>query len=170
MATVVGSIDAETLQQLINAHGAALKLYARQWCQAPEDAVQEALIDLLRRIPLPDHPVPWLYHTVRCKAINLARAETRRSKHQKQAGQKREPWFLPQPGEPDHLQDVDSLLARLPRLEREILVARLWGEQSFAEIASLVGHPTSTVHRRYHQALRQLKQWINQSQTDETGR
>lgn len=49
-------IDTERLQQLIDRHGAALTLYARQWCHAPEDALQEALIDLLRQDSVPDCP------------------------------------------------------------------------------------------------------------------
>ena len=44
----VEQIDTERLQQLIDSHGAALALYANQWCNAPEDALQEALIELLR--------------------------------------------------------------------------------------------------------------------------
>lgn len=79
-------IDAQRIAELVDAHGAALGLYARQWCRAPEDALQEALTELLRQNPPPDHPVAWLYKTVRRRAMNLARAETRRAKHHRQAG------------------------------------------------------------------------------------
>ena len=53
-------------------HGAAKSLYARQWCRVPDDALQEALIDLARQDPVPDNPVAWLYKTVRRRAMNLA--------------------------------------------------------------------------------------------------
>ena len=42
-----------------------MSLYARQWCHAPDDALQEALIELLRQSPAPDNPVAWLYKTLR---------------------------------------------------------------------------------------------------------
>ena len=155
-------INAQTLQELIDAHAAALTLYARQWCRAPEDAVQEALIELLRQDPIPDNVVPWLYTVVRRRAMNIARSDGRRTKHQQQAGQQREPWFLPAENDLDSPLDYESFLARLPRLEREIVVARIWGERTFAEIADLVEHPRSTVHRRYQAALAALECMINE--------
>ena len=57
---------------MIDAHGATLMLYARQWCRDPDDALQEALTELLRQSPAPDSPVAWLHKTVRRRAMNLA--------------------------------------------------------------------------------------------------
>lgn len=152
----VTGIDARRIGELVDAHGAALALYARQWCRAPEDALQEALIDLLRQSPVPDHPVAWLYKTVRRRAMNLARAERRRAKHHRQACEQRESWFLPTDDMPGEHVDVETLLGRLPPLEREIVVARLWGELSYSQIAELVGRSTSAVHRRYQRAVVEL--------------
>ena len=154
-------MDALLLQKLIDAHGAALVLYARQWCRAPEDAVQEALIELLRQDPPPEEPAAWLYTTVRRRAMNLARAEGRQAKHLQRAGQQREAWFLP-PDDSEQSWDYEALLARLPQLEREIIVAKIWGERSFVEIADLVEMPRSTVHRRYQQALAELERMIHE--------
>ncbi len=161
-------IDAQFLQELIDAHSAALTLYARQWCHAPEDAVQEALIELLRQDPFPDNVVAWLYVAVRRRAMNVARAESRREKHQQQAGRQRGHWFVTEEGDLDDPTDYQTYLARLPQLEREIIVARIWGERSFAEIGELVKQSTSTVHRRYQQALATLQRMINETQTCET--
>lgn len=157
-------MNSDNLQQLIDRHGAALALYARQWCHAPDDALQEALINLMRQDPAPDNPVAWLYTTVRRRAMNLARAEMRRSKHQQQAGQLREPWFVETQDDVDSAFDIQSFLGRLPRLEREILVARIWGERSFAEIAEIVDLPSSTVHRRYRRALSELERMIHEKE------
>jgi RNA polymerase sigma-70 factor (ECF subfamily) len=157
----VTHIDAEKLRQLIDAHGAALTLFASQWCRVPDDALQDALIDLLRQSPAPNYPVAWLYKTVRRRATNLARAEQRRAKHQRRAGEQRKPWFLPPDNVWDDTVDLESLLTKLPRLEREIVVARVWGELSFGQIADLVNRSTSSVHRRYQRALVQLGQMMN---------
>jgi RNA polymerase sigma-70 factor (ECF subfamily) len=169
----VTQIDTRRLRQLIDERGAALALYARQWCRAPDDAVQEALIDLLRQDPVPDHPIAWLYKVVRRRAMNLARAERRRDRHHHRAGRERESWFLPAENAAlEEAVDVESLLRQLPRLEREIVVSRIWGELSFDQIANVVGRSTSSVHRRYRRALAELARILDDEhaesrQTDE---
>ena len=45
------------IARLIDTHSAPLVLYARQWCDAPEDVVQEAFIKLVRQSPPPDDTV-----------------------------------------------------------------------------------------------------------------
>lgn len=154
-------IDTEQLQQLIDEQGAALVLYARQWCNAPEDALQEALIDLLRQDPVPRHPVGWLYKTVRRRAMNLARGERRRAKYQRRAGEQREAWFVDVGGEELDAGELAGMLDRLPPLEREIVVARIWGELPFERIAELTEISSSSVHRRYLRALLALGDMMN---------
>jgi RNA polymerase sigma-70 factor (ECF subfamily) len=161
----VTQIDTQRLKDLVDAHGAALTLYARQWCRVPEDALQEALIDLLRQDPIPYHIVGWLYVTVRRRAMNLARAEERRLKHHRQAGEQKESWFVPAGDSLDDPFDLEMHLAQLPRLEREIVVARVWGDLSYEQIAELVEQSTSSVHRRYQQALAELGRMMNKNTT-----
>ena len=156
-------INAQRLQELINLHGPALTLYARQWCHAAEDAVQEAFVDLVRQDPQPDNPVAWLYLAARRRATNQARSERRRARHQRLAGEQRMAWFLPANDGLDQTADLQSLLAELPDLEREIVIARIWGELAFAQIAELVQQPLSSVHRRYQQALTELGRKMNTS-------
>src|SRR5262245_59139465 len=55
------SMGPEILGRLIDEHAAALTLYARQWCDAPEDVVQEAFLKLVAQRPVPDSPAAWLY-------------------------------------------------------------------------------------------------------------
>ena len=171
----VERIDTERLRQLIEAHGAALALYARQWCTAPDDAVQEALIELLRQDPAPRHPAAWLFKTVRRRAMNLARGERRRAEHHRRAGREREGWFVEEPGEGLDSGELAGMLDQLPRVEREIVVARIWGELPFERIAELVDLSSSSVHRRYRRALSLLGEMMNGKQdtsgpTDEAGR
>ncbi|MEL6898140.1 MAG: sigma factor, partial [Planctomycetota bacterium] len=66
------------LQPLIDRHAAALRLYALQFCRWPEDAVQEAFIELASREEMPEHPDRWLYVVVRRRSLNVARSERRR--------------------------------------------------------------------------------------------
>lgn len=155
-------IDAEQLRQLIDAYGAALTLYARQWCNAPEDALQEALIELVRLETPPDRPQAWLYKAVRCRAINIARAESRRAAHHRRACEERAAWFVDDSGNAFDGGELATMLERLPPLEREIVVARIWGELPFDEIADLVDVSTSAAHRRYQKALALLGEMMNQ--------
>ena len=72
----------ELLGQLVDDHAAALVLYARQWCAAPEDIVQQAFLKLVTQRPPPAKPVPWLFRVVRNEAISAMRAAKRRQRHE----------------------------------------------------------------------------------------
>jgi RNA polymerase sigma-70 factor (ECF subfamily) len=165
----VERIDAEHLQQLIDTHGAALALYARQWCHVPEDAVQEALIELLRQEPMPDSPIAWLFKTVRRRAMNLARGERRRAEHQRRASEQRATWFADAADAEFDSEEIEEMLEQLPSLEREIVVARIWGELPFEQIAELVTISSSAAHRRYHKALSLLGEMMNGTFSDNQG-
>lgn len=159
-------IDAEYLQHVIDTHGPALLLYARQWCRSPEDALQETWIQLINQTQPPENLLPWLYVTVRRRAMNLMRGDTRRDHHHQQSGIHQDQWFLPDSDRHESV-DFQQLIAELPRTDREILVARVWGELSFSAIADLVDLSVSSVHRRYHEAIAALKRSINASENTE---
>lgn len=150
-------LAARQLQKLVQSHGAALVLYARQWCCCPDDALQEALIDLARQRPAPRDPMGWLFKAVRFKAINLSRAERRRNQYENAAAQQRDSWFERDPVDAVQSSELEAMLTELEPTNREIVVARIWGGMSFEQIAELVDSSLSTVHRRYQQTLKQLE-------------
>lgn len=63
----------DELAELVDAHVDALLLYARQWSHASAaDVVQEAFLQLVRRVQANDPPenvVGWLYRVVRNELI-----------------------------------------------------------------------------------------------------
>ena len=63
-------MESERLRRLIDRLAAALELYARQWCDEPEDVVQEAFVKLAEQPATPLNPAAWLFRTVRNRAIN----------------------------------------------------------------------------------------------------
>ncbi len=154
-------LSAGKLQDLVESHGAALVLYARQWCSSPDDALQEALIDLAQLTVGPRDPVGWLFKTVRCKALNQARSQRRREMHQRQAAEDRDTWFERDPADAVQSSELETMLEELEPLEREIVVARIWGGMSFEQIAELVDVSMSTVHRHYQKTLKQLEHKLN---------
>jgi RNA polymerase sigma-70 factor (ECF subfamily) len=151
-------VDQELLSRLLDEHSAALVLYAQQWCDGPEDVVQEAFVRLMRQRPVPDNVVGWLYHVVRNLAISAARKSGRRARHEAAAATGRQPWFEPAADDALDAAGAVAALASLPVEEREVIVLRLWSELSFQEIAELIGVSTSTAHRRYEHGLRALQE------------
>jgi RNA polymerase sigma-70 factor (ECF subfamily) len=73
----------------------------------------------------------------------------------------REPWFSDDASGRLAAAEVTALLWQLDPLDREILVARVWGGLSFEEVVAVVDRPLSTVHRRYRQALAWLGERMN---------
>lgn len=152
-------MDPEHLGYLIDRQSAALVLFARQWCAAPEDVVQESFIKLARQQPAPRQPVAWLYRTVRNGAISQSRAERRRQTHEGRAAEQAATWFQA-PDDPDGLDATTAAaaLADLPLDQREAIVAHLWGGLTFEQIAEMVGGSAATVWRRYAAGLAILRQ------------
>jgi len=157
----MAAIPLEALTRLLDQHTAALVLYARQWCDAPEDVVQEAFLALIREPAVPENVVGWLYRVVRNRAINASRSSGRRQRHEAAAAHCGEPWLVPAEG--DRLDAVAAAraLEGLPDEQRETIVARLWGGLSFEEIAQLTGSAVSTVHRWYHRGLATLRERLS---------
>lgn len=155
-------INESELVQLVAEAGPALVLFARQWTSNPDDALQEGLIELATKDPAPVNPKAWLFQVVRNKAKNLARSERRRAKHESVAAMQA-CWFEPNlEGEVDGKM-VSRWIERLPDLQRQVVVARIWGELTFQQIADLVDRPTATVFRYYRESLESIRLEMNQS-------
>ena len=163
----MGTIGPEILTRLLDEHAAALVLYAGQWCDTPEDVVQEAFLALVRQPAPPDNVLGWLYRVVRNEAINASRTSRRRTKRETIAAGRSEPWF--RVSEDDRLDAVEAARAmrQLPIEQRETIVARLWGGLSFDEIAQLTGSSTSTVHRWYQAGLNFLARKVGCGMSEE---
>lgn len=151
----------ETLKRLYELHAPALLLYARVRCRFPEDAIQEAFIDLARQSDFPPDPVAWLYQAVRFRAINLNRGEQRRIRREQEVALSKEGFFVSSPQQSIDTAELEEALKTLPEEQREIVIARIWGGLTFVQIAKLNGHSSSSVHRRYHEALEELKQKLD---------
>jgi RNA polymerase sigma-70 factor (ECF subfamily) len=154
-------MDSDALGRLIDQHAAALELYARQWCDAPEDVVQEAFLKLAGQRVVPANPAAWLFRVVRNGAINAATAARRRRHHETVAAARASCWF--EAGTmPDRADSLDpetaaSELRALPIEQREVIVAHLWGGLTFEQIGEISGLSSSTAHRLYGSGLSTLR-------------
>jgi RNA polymerase sigma-70 factor (ECF subfamily) len=148
----------ELLGRLFDRHSAALELYARQFCDCPEDVVQEAFIELSRLGEVPNDSAAWLFIVVRNKAFSALRNAKRRKGHEKASAANRHSWFKPSHGDRIDAETAKTILEKLPREERETVIARLWGGLTFQQIAQLTGVTDSTAFRRYESALNALRE------------
>ncbi len=111
-----------------------------------------------RLSPAPRDPLGWLFKAVRFKAINLSRSSddaigmsAQPPAATRQTGLNEIPFDAVQSHE------LEAMLTELEPINREIIVARIWGGMSFEQIAELVECSISTIHRRYQQTLKQLE-------------
>jgi RNA polymerase sigma-70 factor (ECF subfamily) len=151
----------DALGQLIDRYAPALLLYARQWCAAPEDVVQEAFIKLTRERPPPRNAAPWLYRVVRNGAISAARSARRRCRHETVAAERHPLWFTPEETSALDAADATKALEGLPAEQREVIVAHLWGGLTFEQIAALMDCSSSTAHRWYSAGLALLRERLD---------
>jgi RNA polymerase sigma-70 factor (ECF subfamily) len=156
-------LSPEAVTRLWDEHSAALVLYARQWCDMPEDVVQEAFLLLARGAVAPENLVGWMYRVVRNRAINAARSCRRQSRREIAVAARSQPWFVSADGDRLDAAAATGALAELPADQREAIVARLWGGLSFEEIARLSGSSASTVCRCYQRGLAALRERLGWS-------
>ena len=165
-------MDSEQLGRLIDDLADALELYARQWCDEPEDVVQEAFVGLAGQATGPLNPSAWLFRAVRNGAINAGIARRRRNRHEAEAGARA--WFEANPPgrirenaiDPDSAQ---AALSALPAGQREVIVAHLWGGLTFEQIAEIAGLSSSTAHRLYQAGLKSLRERLGVQCPSNTG-
>ncbi len=155
-------VDARLIGDLLDCHGAALELYASQWTNSPEDAVQEALVELARQLQPPEHTVAWLYRVVRNRAMNAGRAARRRAIHEQAAAQLAGEQRGQTMGDVDRLSLPEALEA-MSAEDRELVVLRIWSGLTWQEIAEVSQTSSSGAQRRYVAALKQLRHFLEPS-------
>ncbi len=162
----MGGVGPELLERLVKQHAAALVLYARQWCCAPEDVVQEAFLKLVVQKTPPDHPVPWLYRVVRNAALTASRADRRRRHYETIAAARAPAWFVNTDLAGLDAAATAAALRALPPEQSEVIVARIWGELTFEQIGEAVGCSAATAYRTFAAGLSALREKLGVSCPD----
>jgi RNA polymerase sigma-70 factor (ECF subfamily) len=150
-------MTARQLGDLIDSHAAALVLFARQWCAAPEDVVQDAFVKLAAQPAWPDDPVAWLYRVARNRAIDAGKSERRRARREAAAARPVR-WFAEPAVEGLDAPAAVAALEALPGEQREAIVARLWGGMTLEQVAAVAGCSVSTAYRRYEAGIAALRE------------
>ncbi len=147
------------LARLIDTNAAGLVLYARQWCEAPEDVVQEAFLKLVRQSRPPVDVVAWLYRVVRNGALDAAKLARRRERRELAAARPNR-WFVEPEVDGMEAEVAVAALERLRPEEREAIVAHHWGGLTFEQIAAVAGCSASTAFRRYTAGVEDLRKQL----------
>lgn len=149
-------------------HGPKLLLCARQWTRSiadAEDVVQEAFVRFWRhQRQLGSEPLGLVLVSIRRAAFDLARRDARRSQRELGAASgepdAEQPLFAAGPEGEERRRAIEAALRRLPTEQREVLVLKIWGELTFAQISSQLDVPLNTVASRYRYALAALRQQL----------
>ncbi|MGB1874687.1 MAG: RNA polymerase sigma factor [Akkermansiaceae bacterium] len=160
--------------QWLTENGARMLLFARQQSRSAEDAediLQEALVKLARKVQEgsfeggQDSWRPFLYTTIRRLAIDLGRKNDRRSKREKKSEADRQsetggisdPWFHSDSSNEEARSLLEVELKKLPAKFSEVIILKVWGNHTFAEIGEMLGVSLNTVASRYRYGLERLR-------------
>ena len=154
--------ESDKLGGWIGRYGGPLTYWLRGRCSNPDDVVQETFRRLMQQKPLPERVGAWLFHV----AANLAKEEVRRSRRREhREARVASSESVKAAGFARVEQDeVRELVEALPQQLREVVIARLWGELTWAEIAELLQTPQTSLYRRYEEALAALKEKLEPNQ------
>jgi RNA polymerase sigma-70 factor, ECF subfamily len=158
-------------------HGPRLLLFARQQTRSHEDAqdiLQDALVKLA--VKLKNHEfvgdqnawLPYLYTAIRRLAIDLSRRDDRRKRREDNASADAEaeqtgvfnPWFEGGSGDEETRVQLEEALKQLPEKFSEVIIMKIWGERTFAEIGETLGISQNTAASRYRYGLEALKRHL----------
>jgi RNA polymerase sigma-70 factor (ECF subfamily) len=148
----------------LDAHGAALVLFARQWAPAvgdAEDVVQDAFLRFWKARHRAADPSAYLFACVRRAALDWLRSDRRRTKREERAARpETASVFQFAPEQAERRAMIEAALGRLPEEQRAVLVLKIWGGLTFPQIAAALEIPANTAASRYRYALAGLRELL----------
>ena len=169
--------EASTWRAWLEEFGPKLLLFARQQTRSHEDAqdvFQDAVVKLVGKIH--SHEFiggaeawqPYLYTTIRRLAIDLSRRDDRRKRREDSVGtdtgeaqqEAFHPWFESESSEDETRDQLEEKLKQLPEKFSEVIVMKIWGERTFAQIGEILGISPNTAASRYRYGLEALQKTL----------
>ena len=166
----------------LDAYGSRLLLYARQQCRTEsdaEDVMQEALMQLVRVVEsgefkgVAEQWPSYVYTAIRHLAMDRGRKEeVRRGYEEKVKASMEEssddaPW-LTSAADDEYLRGrIEALLRNIPQEFAEVIILKIWGEQTFQQIADATGTPLSTITSRYRYGLQAMRRELEENPIDD---
>lgn len=173
-ATAEVSPAASAWREWLEEHGPKLLLFARQQTRSHEDAkdvFQDALVKLVEKVRSGEFVggqefwQPYLYTAIRRLAIDLSRRDDRRKRREDNVSADAESeqydvfhsWFESESSDDETRSQLEEKLKELPAKFSEVILLKIWGERTFAEIGETLGISQNTAASRYRYGLEALK-------------
>ena len=164
-------------REWLSEHGAKLLLFARQQTRRQEDAediLQEALVKLARKVDEgifvggQEAWMPFLYTQIRREAIDLGRRNDRRKKRedtvvedeQCQSGGE-DAWFESAGYDEERRSLLEAALKELPGKFSDVIVMKIWGGRTFAQIGDILEISMNTAASRYRYGIEALRKRLS---------
>lgn len=161
-------------REWLDEHAPRLLLFARQQTRSQEDAqdiLQDALVKLVKKLQDgtfsggQDAWMPYLYTALRRLAIDVGRRDDRRRRREDlvstdsvfQQGEVEHPWFESDSSDDEVRVQIEAGLKELPPKFAEVIVMKIWGERTFAQIGEALEISPNTAASRYRYGLEALK-------------
>jgi RNA polymerase sigma-70 factor, ECF subfamily len=149
-------------QRWVDQHTPGFLLFARQKARSEADAqdlVQEAVLEAAHRREDGEPPPPALvYATLHRRAVDRARCDDRRSDRELAVADDLEgKWFDTAVEDREMKQLVEKSLRQISEPYRAVILLKVWGELTFAEVAEALGIPPNTAASRYRYGLVELR-------------
>lgn len=168
---------ASAWREWLEENGPKLLLFARQQSRSQEDAkdiFQDALVKLVEKVRSGefvggrDAWLPYLYTAIRRLAIDLSRRDDRRRRREDNVSADMEterfdsfhPWFESESSDDETRIQLEKSLKELPDKFAEVIMMKIWGERTFAEIGETLGISQNTAASRYRYGLEALKRHL----------
>ncbi len=160
-------------REWLTEHGPKLLLFARQQTRRQEDAediLQEALVKLAKKVDEETFVggqeawMPFMYTQVRREAIDLGRRNDRRKKREetvvedekRQSGGE-DAWFESAGYDEERREMLEVAIKELPKKFSEVIMMKIWGGRTFAEIGDILGISMNTAASRYRYGIEALR-------------
>lgn len=153
-----------------------LFLFARNQTRSYEDAqdvLQDAIVKLVHKIREGEFEggqeawQPYLYATIRRLSIDLSRKESRRKRREELvSGDDLDSDLMHSLFDKNSSNDetrgfLESAMKNLPEKFSEVIIMKIWGEQTFADISKTLDISQNTAASRYRYGLESLKRQLD---------
>jgi len=155
--------DESAFRELVGRHLDLVHAVARRVTGNDElarDVAQATFVKLARdvaKVPRTVSLAAWLHRTSRCAAVDLVRSEDRRRKREELAHQHAPMNATPEPEWERLAPVIDEAVDSLPPADRELVLAKYYGNESFAGIAARFGWTEANARKRASRSLEKLR-------------
>jgi RNA polymerase sigma-70 factor, ECF subfamily len=168
------SPSANAWREWLAENGPRLLLFAKNQTRSAadaEDVLQDALVKLVEKLNDGSFDggqemwMAYLYTSIRRLSIDMGRKDDRRRRREDFVADEAEaesalafdPWFDSDASHEERRVQLERGMKELPKKFSEVIVLKIWGEKTFAEIADMLEISQNTVASRYRYGVEILR-------------